>query len=478
MEKRKEFLKQLLFLLLILACACIVEDDYTKFDKVKFREESREWFENSITAPIEIKISDDDEGTLVVPEWKYPSVTKKDEWATLEVPVLADRYSGVIDPKCVEMFEATEDIRYMETITRIVVRKNMITNKTDGFLMSISPSLDYLESTDFKPFLYMSYLQRDENFTGTIIFRTLKGELISSWLYRDGEVLLLSSKTESDGNELRSSISGCTDIYTNYVTTEKVGEMIEGVFTLTIIRTHHLVYLFTDCGIMGNGLVPLDLDIQFGSGSPKGYGKANKAKQLFKNNPKISDADWEKFEKIIEDMDDDCAGKALFDALIGKTFDFNGFSSTKEGETVRDDDGHFGISIKDDNDADSHLFHEMLHLLQYSTSGNESKSHVMNYEIEAWYADYLYRTRQGDYSSTWKKTYSDTEPYKTIAKINKYIDAKGNMLKKRSDFELDLYLQNNVFGIFKYTSYKNYNYDYDLSGANNFKFLKTISKNC
>ena len=48
--------------------------------------------------------------------------------------------------------------------------------------MTIMPSVEYMEQTDFKSF-YNSYLKRDKNFDGYIIYHDLDGNFVNGWKY-------------------------------------------------------------------------------------------------------------------------------------------------------------------------------------------------------------------------------------------------------------------------------------------------------
>ena len=56
------------------------------------------------------------------------------------------------------------------------------------FVMLIVPDLSYLEKSDFKPFYKNTYLERDDDFSGYILYYELDGTFANGWRYEDGEL--------------------------------------------------------------------------------------------------------------------------------------------------------------------------------------------------------------------------------------------------------------------------------------------------
>ena len=54
--------------------------------------------------------------------------------------------------------------------------------------MTIIPLVKYLEFTDFKAFDNNSYIGRDKQFTGRILYHNLEGEFVNGWVYKNGEI--------------------------------------------------------------------------------------------------------------------------------------------------------------------------------------------------------------------------------------------------------------------------------------------------
>jgi hypothetical protein len=207
---------------------------------------------------------------------------------------------------------------------------------------------------------------------------------------------------------------------------------------------------------------------------------APKATKIFRNS-NMTLENWKKLEKMIEKIEKDCLGAALYDGLEEKLdgkrliIQFNSGNDSEFGIY----DGSISISILMES---NHLFHEMWHVYQaYQETETSFMSSVINQEIETWYSQYLYVNNLPEYQqgSKWANLYkSDIGKY--IRRLEKYIDNNGNLKPGKTELELEIYLLNGPVNIFKHPNspYKDYIYDGERDGLQNFKNLKELSKDC
>lgn len=162
----------------------------------------RESLTNAIDSPFKGK---DIDRIVKAQEWllKNAPITKSDEqwnpmWEdaftddfssiqTVEIPLELKKFSIPIHPECKAKYNETKDPKYLNAITRLIIKTDSKTGRTDGFFMYIIPSLKYLEKTNFRP-LNNSYLSKDEKYDGYIIFRDLSGNYVNGWMYEDGQI--------------------------------------------------------------------------------------------------------------------------------------------------------------------------------------------------------------------------------------------------------------------------------------------------
>ncbi len=138
------------------------------------------------------------------------------------------------------------------------------------------------------------------------------------------------------------------------------------------------------------------------------------------------------------------------------------------------------ISIGSHGDADQ-LLHEMFHAYQYfKRTAPGFLDGLINVEIEAHYAQYLYASGREDYKgSEWEKR-DNNEPRRIkIRELDELMDEKGKLRPGVNESELEIRLLNEVIPVFqKINAYKDYSLDYDRMGLNNFDTLEELTTDC
>ncbi len=205
------------------------------------------------------------------------------------------------------------------------------------------------------------------------------------------------------------------------------------------------------------------------------------AQDLFRNS-NMTDANWQVIDRMLDKITENCMGEALIDglyeALDGATlsiqFTNNGGGFHFDGETA-------GISLGMSSVESNMLFHEMWHAYQaYQETESTFTDSMLNQEIEAHYAQYLYVSSLPEYAdSKWEKKYIDDKRLRGTTRIEDFINNKGS-LKSNTHIDLfDTYINETLVPIFHKTKgYENYSYDNNRSVITNFSNLKELTKEC
>lgn len=181
--------KNLLSLTIIvfgMAVACVKQDiQPIPQTTVKVRDLERvmkaiEWLNNEL--PPNTKST-----TEWMPLWESAFTEESNSSQTVEVPLSFLKEYMFVLPECNAKYIQTKDPKYIQNITRMIVETNPKTGETRGYFMSVAPSLKYLEKTNFK-FDKSSYLNRDSQLDGYIIFKDIQGNLVNGWVYSDGKI--------------------------------------------------------------------------------------------------------------------------------------------------------------------------------------------------------------------------------------------------------------------------------------------------
>lgn len=206
------------------------------------------------------------------------------------------------------------------------------------------------------------------------------------------------------------------------------------------------------------------------------------AKDLFRNS-KMTATNWQIINNMLNKIMKNCMGNALvaglYAALNGATLSIQ--FSESGGGGFHFDGQTSGITIGMNSVESNVLFHEMWHAYQaYQETQSSFKGSLLNQEIEAHYAQYLYLSSLPEYKgSEWEKQYINVERLRGIKVINGYIDSKGN-LKKDADIDLfDTYINDMLIPIFHSTEgYENYQYDANRNIVTNFSNIQTLTIDC
>lgn len=81
--------------------------------------------------------------------------TKKGRYKTVEALMLGSKRKSFTTETSYKKYEETQNSRYNRSLTRLIVLTNQETNETIGFTMTIMPSVEYMEQTDFKSFIIL-----------------------------------------------------------------------------------------------------------------------------------------------------------------------------------------------------------------------------------------------------------------------------------------------------------------------------------
>lgn len=206
------------------------------------------------------------------------------------------------------------------------------------------------------------------------------------------------------------------------------------------------------------------------------------AKDLFRNS-NMTATNWQVINNMLNKIMANCMGNALVDglyaALDGATLSIQ--FSDGGGGGFRFDGQTSGITLGMNSVESNVLFHEMWHAYQaYQETQSSFNGSLLNQEIEAHYAQYLYLSSLPEYDgSKWEKGYENTDRLKVIENLNEYLDNKGSLLDGIDNSLLDTFLEFSIVPVFQSTEgYENYQYDASRNTITNFSNIQTLTIEC
>ena len=174
---------------------------------------------------VELRSTQEAGDMSVKPLWEFASVHEDKNYQAVEIPLVSEKYFSYATPEAAAKYKETGDRRYRLSKTSFVYLYDKSSRTEDMFMMTIVPELSYTESTRFKPFDKMSYLNRDKSFNGIIFYHNMDGEFVNGWRYTNGKVThtvrALAEKPDFDVVKTRTYF--CIDNYLEYLIEECSG---------------------------------------------------------------------------------------------------------------------------------------------------------------------------------------------------------------------------------------------------------------
>ena len=221
-------------------------------------------------------------------------------------------------------------------------------------------------------------------------------------------------------------------------------------------------------------------DVWIGGGSSGGSGSSpgTPAGNIFKKEADQDSLLWVITENMTARIMEDCLGGDLYSQLkekvknnkINLEFDFGkGYSYNWEEHTL-----HIGLEELEANN----LLHEMFHVFQTAQESISSfKSSMMNREIEAHYAQYLFLQRSVEWTEQKQRQYTESQRLRATASLGEYVNQQGHVKTSFLDF-FETYVSNNVVNAFRKEGYEDYPFKEYSDITNIFPNIKLTTKNC
>ena len=199
-----------------------------------------------------------------------------------------------------------------------------------------------------------------------------------------------------------------------------------------------------------------------------------KAQAIFCNS-NMTEQNWGIIERMLDKIIATCMGENLYNALKEK---LNGNTLTIQFQN--DKGSSFNYQTGAINMESNHLMHEMFHAYQaYQETPETYSNSVINLEIEAHYAQYLYLKKLPEYpGSKWSIEWAEEGRPTLTTSLEFYITHKGELIDDKDGTRLNVHLNKLINAFKKDSVYSGYNYDGSRQGLSNFQTLQILTKGC
>lgn len=195
---------RLMFIILAVLCLCI----YACYDGVDFPSGklgrsgkskkknkelttaiARQWFETNMTPVVTMRSSEakDVQAAMVKPKWEDAYEANRGKYEVVQTPILTRGRRMFVDAETQSEFEKIRGQKYLRNAARMVIRKDLKTGEIRSFITVFVGSLEYMKKS--KKMGRNSYLYRESDFDGKVLFFEPNGGLINGWKYRDGKIV-------------------------------------------------------------------------------------------------------------------------------------------------------------------------------------------------------------------------------------------------------------------------------------------------
>lgn len=198
-----------IFVLLIVACTHEIENllnneeltstgVYANKNKEMTLDAAKNWYYKNQKPVAKMMKLDAEENQpndlLAIPWWEHAKEWGKKGFEVVETPMKVEYPMFIVDEKTHLLIEKgtykTKDVR---NIAHLVLLKNLETSEEWGFIMFIVGSDEYMKSDNY---FKNTYLHREPDLDGQIMYYTFEGELINGWVYEKGKIVSTIKRIE------------------------------------------------------------------------------------------------------------------------------------------------------------------------------------------------------------------------------------------------------------------------------------------
>lgn len=169
-------------------------------------------------------------------DWNKSERSNNGDISVVETQIEAMGQFGFATPDCMEAWNTSKNDAYLYSMSRLVVIKNKKSGEMYSFIMSVVGDKHYLEGKKFKMW-DNTYLKRDKDLSGFVLFHDLSGAFVNGWIYCDGQItnsiikpidldLTINLKSAMVLLTIYDWVKECSDWQNNYVASDGTATVV------------------------------------------------------------------------------------------------------------------------------------------------------------------------------------------------------------------------------------------------------------
>lgn len=249
---------------------------------------ARQWFESKYTPVVPTRSVDGTE-RLQKPYWEKAKEHNRKRYEVVETPILSQGVHVVMDRETAAYWESGMKSDFIRNTIRMVVLRDKKKGTTRSFIMTFVGTLEYLKKT--RTIGKNSYLYRQPDFSGSVLFHELDGTFMNGWRYSDGRIVGTLSRINGNKHTVKTSdantrmlVEVCEDVC--YQVYEKVCE--EYYVATGDLESGIVLDIEEDCNMEYKG----DNCVEYCSLEDDGYYEEEEEDNWWENDYPVGGADY------------------------------------------------------------------------------------------------------------------------------------------------------------------------------------------
>lgn len=158
---------------------------------------AEQWYNATNSSATTVRSLSADGRIPAKPNWNKAKESKKGDLEVVETTLMTSGSTFFMDNETKEKYELQDDLDKIYNVAHMVTLKNLETGEIYNFIMVFIGTYDYLMHTT--SFENNSYLHREADFDGKVLFYNFNYGLVNGWKYESGKITASISPGTEEG---------------------------------------------------------------------------------------------------------------------------------------------------------------------------------------------------------------------------------------------------------------------------------------
>ena len=176
---------------------------------------AKQWYEANYKPVVTTRAYyEDTTACMMKPKWDAAKESNRKRYEVVELPILTKHKRLMMDRETYRNWKPEAQFNFVRNTAKLVVLYDKKTQDTRSFFMIFVGSYKYLQKT--RNMGKNSYLYREPDFDGKVLFYELNGTFINGWKYTNGKITGSIAPVMEEETDKPQSRVWVEDCYTDY----------------------------------------------------------------------------------------------------------------------------------------------------------------------------------------------------------------------------------------------------------------------